>query len=296
MEFEGKATDQDSPVERAQPRSDGAEAGHRVDKVEGEERTARDGEAGGERPAEQSEGTPEEALAASQQTQAEEQSLEERLRIAEARAEEAERRAAEYLDAAQRLKAEYENYRKRMLKEQTHHLEMASQRLVEALLPVLDGFDLALATLEQIRETHPAVVRGIELVYADLVGTLAKEGVSHIDESGVPFDPHIHHAVEHEGVRGENREEYVAAVLRKGYKMGRKVLRPAEVRVAYRTKPEVHPDPTDNAGSRQASTADPVGQVSNDGVRTTGSTPSSGNPSSPEETQPTPESTSDSGS
>lgn len=296
MEFEGKATDKDSSFEPVEPGSEEAEAGRRLEEAEGQERAGRGAEAAQERSAEKGEPAPEEGRAASQETAAEEQSLEERLRRAEARAEEAEKKAAEYLDAAQRLKAEYENYRKRMLKEQTQHLEMASQRLVEALLPVLDGFDLALATLEQIRETHPAVARGIELVYADLVGTLAKEGVSRIDESGVPFDPHIHHAVEHEGARGENSEEYVAAVLRKGYKMGRKVLRPAEVRVAYKPKSGEHQGAADAAQSREESAADPAGSVSDDRARATGGTPYHEGGDVPEETEQTHESTNESNS
>jgi molecular chaperone GrpE len=160
------------------------------------------------------------------------------LRAAEARAEEAEKKAAEYLEMAQRLKADYENYRKRMLKEQTHHLEMASQGLVESLLPVLDAFDLALVALEQIRDSHPDVAKGIEMVYAELMGTLAKAGVRRIDEAGIAFDPHRHHALEHEGVREDGDEEIVLDVLRPGYMIKRHVLRPADVKVGYRKPAE----------------------------------------------------------
>ncbi len=163
-----------------------------------------------------------------------------------ARAEEAERKAAEYLEAAQRLKADFENYRKRMLKEQTHHLEVASQGLVESLLPVLDAFDLALPTLEQIKASHPAVAKGIELVYAELMATLGKAGVVRIAETGVPFDPHLHHALDRQGVREEGVQEYVVEVFRPGYKMKRHVLRPAEVKVGYRLPPK---DPGPETGS-----------------------------------------------
>ncbi|MER3521976.1 MAG: nucleotide exchange factor GrpE [Acidimicrobiia bacterium] len=159
------------------------------------------------------------------------------LRAAEERAEAAEKKVAEYLEMAQRIKADYENYRKRMLKEQTLHLEHAARRVVESLLPVLDAFELALSSLDQIRGTHDNIAKGIEMVYAELIATLAKEGLFRIDEAGVPFDPHIHHALEREGIRREGDEEYVAAVIRPGYKLKSQVLRPAEVRVGYRTTP-----------------------------------------------------------
>ncbi len=183
-----------------------------------------------------------EAEAPDQRTEEEKDELAKAL----ARAEEAERKAAEYLETAQRLKADFENYRKRMLKEQTHHLEVASQGLVESLLPVLDAFELALPTLEQIKESHPAVVKGIELVYAELMATLGKAGVVRIAETGVPFDPHLHHALDHQGMREEGMQEYVVEVFRPGYKMKRHVLRPAEVKVGYRLPPG-NPDP--EAGS-----------------------------------------------
>ncbi len=166
--------------------------------------------------------------------QSEADPVQDALRSAEERATEAEKKAAEYLEMAQRIKADYENYRKRMLKEQTHHLEIAAQGLIESLLPALDAFDLALGTLDQIRESHPTIVKGIELVYAEMMGTLAKAGVSRIDEPGVRFDPHIHHALEHEGSRQEGDEEFVVDVLRPGYKFKRHILRPAEVKVGYR--------------------------------------------------------------
>jgi molecular chaperone GrpE len=177
--------------------------------------------------------------------------LKARLAEAEARAEAAEKKAAEYLDDAQRLKAEFENYRKRMLREQTHHIESASRRLVESLLPVLDAFDLAMKSLEELRKSHHGVVEGIELVYANLLGTLAKEGVHRIDEAGIPFDTHLHQAIEHEGTRTDDSEEYVVAVLRPGYSMGRRVLRPADVKVGYRPKHEAG-QPSQGAGENKA--------------------------------------------
>jgi len=142
--------------------------------------------------------------------------------------EEAKRRAAEYLEHLQRIKAEFDNYRKRVLKEQTRAVEMASEPLVRRLLEVLDEFDLALMAAEQ-RPDFDRFLHGVELVYAKLQEILRSEGLERIEADGKPFDPERHEALmqsgEHEG------EPVVADVLRQGYTLKGRVVRPAGVKV-----------------------------------------------------------------
>ena len=80
----------------------------------------------------------------------------------------------EYLAHLQRTQAEFDNYRKRMLREQTAYLERATAGLIEQLLPVLDAFELALNSagtdVDRLR-------KGVELVYAELLGALEKAGL-----------------------------------------------------------------------------------------------------------------------
>ncbi len=76
-------------------------------------------------------------------------------------------------EAAQRVQADFENYRKRVLREQTAIVERAAEGLVEQLLPVLDSFELALGTLDEL---EPKVRKGVELVYAELLGVLERAG------------------------------------------------------------------------------------------------------------------------
>jgi molecular chaperone GrpE len=128
---------------------------------------------------------------------------------------------------AQRVQADFENYRKRMLREQTESIGRANESMVEQLLPVLDSLELA---LDQFGEADEHVRKGLELVYAELLGVLEKAGLEPIDAAGVPFDPNVHEAVMQEG--GPDGDPVVADLVRTGYRLKGRVLRPAMVKVA----------------------------------------------------------------
>jgi molecular chaperone GrpE len=127
---------------------------------------------------------------------------------------------------AQQIQADFENYKKQMLRRQTEHLERANEGLLEQLLPVLDSFELAMSALSEADE---GVRKGVELVYAELLGVLEKAGLERIDAAGRPFDPNEHEAVLHEDGAGE---PIVTDILRTGYRLKNRVLRPAMVKVS----------------------------------------------------------------
>ena len=133
----------------------------------------------------------------------------------------------EYLAHLQRTQAEFDNYRKRMLRDQTAHLERATAGLIEQLLPVLDAFELALGSAGTDAER---LRKGVELVYGELLGALEKAGLERIEALGKPFDPAEHEAVMH--VENEGGEPGVQDVVRTGYRLKGRVLRPAMVKVA----------------------------------------------------------------
>ena len=145
--------------------------------------------------------------------------------------ESAKKEAAEYLEHLQRLKAEFDNYRKRVLREQTRAVEFATEPLMLRLLEVLDEFELALVAAEQKPDFHK-FVRGVEMVYAKLADILKAEGLERIDAEGRPFDPALHEALFQ--VDGGDGEQYVSDVLRTGYTLKGRVIRPAGVKVARR--------------------------------------------------------------
>ena len=146
-----------------------------------------------------------------------------------ARLSQTESERDEYLDTLRRVQAEFENYRKRVIKEQTALVDRATSGLVEQLLPVLDSFELALNNLDSAGgDDSESVRKGVELVYAELLGVLEKAGLSRIEAEGKPFDPNVHEAVMQEDGDGE---PVVTDVLRTGYTLKGRVLRPAMVKV-----------------------------------------------------------------
>jgi molecular chaperone GrpE len=141
----------------------------------------------------------------------------------------AQRERDEYLRHLQRVQADFENYRKRMLREQTALVERATERLVEELLPVLDSLESAIVSVaaaggDELSKVH----KGLELVRAEMLGVLEKAGLSRIEAEGKPFDPNEHEAVLQEDGEGE---PVVSEVVRTGYRLKGRVLRPAMVRV-----------------------------------------------------------------
>ena len=155
----------------------------------------------------------------------EEPTLEEAEHAVEADLEELTRERDDLREMAQRVQADFENYRKRVLREQTSLVERASEQLVEQLLSVLDNFELALGSMGDVDDK---VRKGVELVHAELLGVLEKNGLERIDALDKPFDPNEHEAVAQEDGEGE---PVVCDVLRSGYRLKDRVLRPATVRV-----------------------------------------------------------------
>jgi molecular chaperone GrpE len=144
--------------------------------------------------------------------------------------EEAKTQSAEYLDGWQRARAEFVNYKKRMEKEQAEAYQNAAGRIIARYLDVLDDFDRAMK--DQPAEGEAGKwAEGVALIYRKFQNILEAEGVTHIEAEGQPFDPNLHEAVTHED-SDDHAAEHVIQVLRQGYKLGDRVIRPALVRVA----------------------------------------------------------------
>jgi molecular chaperone GrpE len=131
-----------------------------------------------------------------------------------------------------RRQADFENYRKRIEKERFEDSKRATARVIEGLIPVIDGFEHALAAHREAE--YERYRKGFELIYKQLLDNVTKLGAERIDPVGKPFDPHLHQAVD----RAETTEYADGAVMQvfqPGYVFHGRVLRPAMVRVA------VHP-------------------------------------------------------
>jgi len=137
---------------------------------------------------------------------------------------------ADLIDTLQRVQAEFENYRKRMLKEQTRIIDNASMLLIKKMLPVMDDFERAVASLKnESGETDSA--KGIELINKKLLDIMEKEGLKEIYPYGETFDPNFHEAVM-QIPSEEHEDNTVIEVLQKGYMINDNLLRPAMVKVS----------------------------------------------------------------
>ena len=135
----------------------------------------------------------------------------------------------ELQDRLLRKTAEFDNYRKRIDKERRELSEWAAANVLTDVLGVLDDFERAL-TVDSPPEAAPYCT-GVELIHRQLGELLRKRGVTPIDTLGADFDPHQHQAVAYEEAPGA-REGEIVGELRKGYRLGDRLLRPALVRVA----------------------------------------------------------------
>jgi molecular chaperone GrpE len=151
------------------------------------------------------------------------------------RLEEAEARAQDCWNRLVRLQADFENYRKRSLREKEELLNFAAEELIRQLLPVLDNFELALASG---RENPEGFFAGVEMIYRQLRDLLSSQGLKPVPALAEEFDPGRHEAVGWEEVPGEGKDNIIIKELRKGYFLKDKVLRPAMVVVARSAKPE----------------------------------------------------------
>ena len=133
--------------------------------------------------------------------------------------------AGTYLDDLRRVAADFDNYRKRAVRDQQAIVDRAAERVLSAMLPVLDSFDAALA-IEPTTETEEQLLRGMRGTHSQLMDVLGREGLEPIAAVGERFDPEVHEAVMTSGGDGPL---VVAHELRRGYRLRGRVLRAALV-------------------------------------------------------------------
>jgi molecular chaperone GrpE len=156
-------------------------------------------------------------------------SLEEKVLTLEAELQQSKDQANEYFNHLQRLQAEFDNYRKRTQKEKEDTIKYAAERIVEAMLPILDNFERAVHSTKT-NQDFTAFSQGVEMIFKQMHNTLAKEGLVAIEAVGQTFDPKLHDAVLQVDSE-EHPENTVVEELQKGYYLKEKVLRPSMVKV-----------------------------------------------------------------
>jgi len=124
----------------------------------------------------------------------------------------------------QRAQADFINYKRRSEQEREEISKFANSLLMLNLLPILDDFERALASIPP-KLAGFTWVEGIMLIERKLQASLEAQGLSQIKALGEPFDPKLHEAAMH----GKGKEGIVTEELQKGYKLHDRVIRPAMV-------------------------------------------------------------------
>jgi molecular chaperone GrpE len=140
---------------------------------------------------------------------------------------EAQAQAAEYKDGWQRSVAEFQNYRRRVEAEKAETYQNAVGGIIKRYLPVLDDMERAMGS----RPADLAWADGVELICRKLQSILEAEGLKRIQAEGQKFDPNFHEAIVQEPADGVESGT-VIGVVRNGYMLGDRIIRPAMVRVA----------------------------------------------------------------
>jgi molecular chaperone GrpE len=151
--------------------------------------------------------------------------------------QQAEEQQPEQDDRLLRLAADFENYKKRAARERQEYVQLANERLIAELIPILDDLERALSAAEQHEEAQ--LKEGVRLVHRSLAGLLERHGVKPIETDG-QFDPHVHEALLSQPSEAE--EGSVIDVVQKGYKLGERVVRPARVVVAAAQPAQEEPE------------------------------------------------------
>jgi len=127
----------------------------------------------------------------------------------------------------QRVSADYINYQKRVSKQTADTIAYEKEKIIKTLLPALDNFEHMLQNAASA-ESKDVLLKGIRIIYDQILDILKSHGVEHIKALGEKFDPALHEAVSQKA-ESEKEENIVLEEFQKGYKLNGRVLRPSRV-------------------------------------------------------------------
>ncbi|HTJ78892.1 MAG TPA: nucleotide exchange factor GrpE [Rariglobus sp.] len=143
----------------------------------------------------------------------------------------AKKEAAENYDRYVRSVADMDNFRRRTVREKEELRQFAASKVLEDLLPVLDNLGLGLAAAKAPNADLKTLVGGISMVADQLKNSLSGHGLKEINPLGQPFDPNLHEAISQQA-NAEVAEGSVITVVRTGFSLNGRLLRPASVIVS----------------------------------------------------------------
>ena len=162
-----------------------------------------------------------------QQTEEQEQPVQEEP-TTEEQLEKAKEEIAELNDRLLRKIAEFDNYRKRTIKEKTELILNGGEKIITAILPVLDDMERALKNMQDAEDVK-ALAEGVELIFKKFLDILEKQGVKPIEATGADFDVDLHEAIAQLPAPEESLKGKVLDCTKTGYTLNEKVIRHSQV-------------------------------------------------------------------
>jgi molecular chaperone GrpE len=127
----------------------------------------------------------------------------------------------------QRVSADYINYQKRVSKQTADTIAYEKEKIIKTLLPALDNFEHTLRSAHSA-ENADVLLKGIRIIYDQILGILKTHGVEHIKALGEKFDPVLHEVIM-QRAEPDREENIVLEEFQKGYKLNGRVIRPSRV-------------------------------------------------------------------
>jgi molecular chaperone GrpE len=133
----------------------------------------------------------------------------------------------ELFEKLQRLSADYANFQKRVPKQTADSILYEKEKIIKSLLPVLDNFEHTLQNAHSA-ENVDILIKGIQIIYDQMLDILKSHGVEQIKAIGEIFDPALHEAIMQK-TQPQQKENTILEVFQKGYKLNGRVIRPSRV-------------------------------------------------------------------
>jgi len=127
----------------------------------------------------------------------------------------------------QRVSADYANYQKRVPKQISDSIGYEKERVIKTLLPVLDNFEHTLQNAHSAEDID-VLVKGIRIVYDQLLDVLKSHNIEQIEAQGEKFDPALHQAMT-QRAEPDAEDNTVLEEFQKGYRLNGRVIRPSKV-------------------------------------------------------------------
>ena len=134
----------------------------------------------------------------------------------------------EIFEKLQRVAADYENFQKRTPKQIADTIRFEKEKIIKTLLPALDSFEHTLQNAHSV-ENLDVIIKGVRIIYDQMLDILKAHGVEQIKALGQKFDPALHEAMMQK-TEADRQDNTVLEEFQKGYKLNGRVIRPRKAR------------------------------------------------------------------